>query len=227
MKAGLLAVICLLITGSVQAGSVWLPGTAIEGVSVPSVQSVKERRFSRTVRQQYDFSCGSAAAATLLSYHYNDPVGEVHVFQSMWDHGNQNKIRKEGFSLLDIKYYLDTRGYKAEGYKVPIDQLAENSMPAIVLISDHGYNHFVVVKGIHDGRVLVGDPSQGARSIPRDQFKDLLISPIVFVITNDSQRAVFNGQADWSTRPRAPLGMAVTKSDLAMASVLRPGPGDF
>ncbi|MDV7389798.1 hypothetical protein RZS08_00535, partial [Arthrospira platensis SPKY1] len=38
-------------------------------VSVPTV-SLKGARFIATLRQQYDFSCGSAAVATLLTHHY-------------------------------------------------------------------------------------------------------------------------------------------------------------
>ncbi len=35
-----------------------------------AVVSVKEARFTTTQRQQFDFSCGSAAVATLLTHHY-------------------------------------------------------------------------------------------------------------------------------------------------------------
>lgn len=34
--------------------------------------SLKEARFKTTVAQQYDFSCGSAATATLLTFQYGD-----------------------------------------------------------------------------------------------------------------------------------------------------------
>jgi predicted double-glycine peptidase len=216
-----------LAAGVAHAGSVWLPGIGIGGVRVPSIQSLHERRFSRTIHQQYDFSCGSAAVATLLSYQYDDPVSEQAVFRAMWANGNQAKIHSEGFSLLDIKHYLEMRGYVANGYKVPLDKLAKTRVPAIVLISDRGYNHFVVVKGLYDGRVLLGDPSRGARSVPRARFQHMLENPIVFVITSNRQQAVFNGRADWATRPLAPLGVAARERSLANATVLRAGPSDF
>lgn len=216
-----------LTIGAAHAGSIWLPGTSVGGIRVASIKSLQERQFSRTIRQQYDFSCGSAAVATLLSYQYHDPVSEQTVFRAMWANGNQAKIRREGFSLLDIKHYLAMRGYVANGYKVSLDKLVKTRVPAIVLISDHGYNHFVVVKGLRDNRVLLGDPSRGARSVPRARLQHLLSSPIVFVITSNRQQAVFNGRADWATRPLAPLGTAIMARDLATATVLRPQPGDF
>lgn len=229
MRASVL-LFCLGLTfaaGAARAGSVWLPTAGISGVRVPSIESLQERGFSRTVHQEYDFSCGSAAVATLLTYQYHDPVSEQAVFRTMWENGNQAKIRREGFSLLDIKHYLDARGYVSNGYVVPLDKLVQVGVPAIVLISDHGYNHFVVVKGMSSGRVLFGDPSRGARSMPRQRFEHLQINPILFVITNDRQKAVFNGRADWSTRPLAPLGTVITATSLATATVLRPGPSDF
>src|SRR5580658_2885474 len=67
------------------------------------VTTLKELRFRRVVKQAYDFSCGSAALATLLTYHYNYPVLEDSVLKAMFAEGDKEKIRKEGFSMLDLK----------------------------------------------------------------------------------------------------------------------------
>src|SRR5579859_4744487 len=61
------------------------------------VTSLKEARFKRTIHQQFDFSCGSAAVATLLTYQYDYPVNEQAAFVEMFRNGNQAKIRREGF----------------------------------------------------------------------------------------------------------------------------------
>ena len=84
------------------------------------VTSLKEARFKATTRQQFDFSCGSAAIATLLTYHYNYPVTEQAVFNEMFARGDQVKIRKEGFSLLDMKTYLEAHQFKADGFELPL-----------------------------------------------------------------------------------------------------------
>src|SRR3546814_5502098 len=65
--------------------------------SVP-VMSLKEKRWTTVVRQQYDFSCGSAAVATLLTYHYETPLAEAVVFEEMFVRGDQAKIQAEGRS---------------------------------------------------------------------------------------------------------------------------------
>lgn len=227
-RAHSLAVAALLacLAGTAQAGNVMLP--ALGGIEVPHIESIRERAFSRTVHQQYDFSCGSAAVATLLTYQYGDPVSERDVFKSMWEHSDQAKVRREGFSLLDIKRYLDAQGYESNGYEVPLEKLVENAVPAIMLISDRGYNHFVVVKGVSKDRVLLGDPSAGSRLMSRENFKKILVIPIVFVITNHRKQAVFNGRTDWRTEPLAPLGTAMAAARLAQATVFSsPRPGVF
>jgi len=191
------------------------------------VTSLKEARFKRTVRQQYDFSCGSAAVATLLTYHYNFPVTEQQAFVEMFEHGNQEKIRREGFSLLDIRNFLMSRGFEADGYEVPLEKLNETSTPAIVLIIEHGYHHFVVVKGVRNGRVLVGDPATGTRAMSRESFEEKWQDHIVFVIHNRHEMASFNDPRDWHVSPDAPLYTAIPHDSLFNVVVPKLGPGEF
>ena len=168
---------------AVPEGRVEIPVQAGGNFSVP-VFSMKEQRFQKTVHQQYDFSCGSAALATLLTHHYNFPVSEQEVFREMFARGDQAKIKKEGFSLLDIKNYLAVHGFDADGYVAELDKLSVAGVPAIVLFKEQGYYHFVVVKGHRDGRVLIGDSSSGTRAIPKSQFTEMWANKILFVIKN-------------------------------------------
>lgn len=192
-----------------------------------TVRSWKEMRFAATVRQQYDFSCGSAALATLLTYHYRYPVGEAFVFEAMYARGDQQKIRQQGFSLLDMQRFLQSRGFHADGFELPLEKLAEAKLPAIVLISDNGYNHFVVLKGILDGRVLLGDPASGARTVSLARFGELWRNKMLFVIHGYDGAVAFNGDQDWRTAPAAPLGQAVNAASLAAVTLPKFGPGDF
>jgi len=208
------------------ADEVWLPGVAAGGVSVPA-QSMRARRFARTIHQQYDYSCGSAAVATLLTYQYGTPTDEQAIFRAMWKAGDQAKIRQEGFSLLDMKNYLDAKGFIANGYVAPLTKLVTVGVPAIALVSEHGYNHFVVIKGLEDRRVLLGDPSTGTRVLPRERFRKMMRSPVLFVVTNHRRQAVFNGHRDWSQQPLAPLGAALTPPTLGLTRVLSPGSIQF
>ena len=191
------------------------------------VTSLKEARFKTTRQQQFDFSCGSAALATLLTHHYDTPVSEQAVFEAMFARGDQEKIKREGFSLLDIKSYLKTRDFLADGFELPLSKLAESKLPAVVLIVDKGYHHFVVVKGLRDGRVLVGDPSSGTRAISLEHFATLWKNKLLFVIHNQQAQAKFNQVADWQVAPRAPLPAVVSQSSTFSVTLPKFGPGDF
>jgi predicted double-glycine peptidase len=195
--------------------------------TIGKVTSLKEARYLSTVHQRYDFSCGSAALATLLSFHYEDKVTEQEVFLWMYRHGDKEKIRREGFSMLDMKRYLKSNGYSADGFFMALDQLAELGVPAIVLVNIKGYNHFVVVKGVTDKRVLLGDPSSGVRIVPRDEFTRMW-NGLVFIIRNRSilTQNNFNRMEEWKrVTERAPLGLALRDTALANITMLMPGPG--
>ncbi len=170
------------------------------------MKSVEERRFDTVIRQQYDFSCGSAALATLLHYHYSQPVDEQKVFIGMWAEGDRAAIRKVGFSLLDMKRYLAARKLQADGYRVTLDQIAKVGVPGIALITIKQYRHFVVVKGVRADEVLLGDPSTGLRSVTREEFQKSW-NGIYFVIDPEYQRgrAVFNRDSQWASFSRAPI----------------------
>jgi predicted double-glycine peptidase len=178
------------------------------------------------VRQQQDWSCGSAAVATVLTFHYAHPITERDALEAMFARGDQQRIQREGFSLLDLKRYLDSLGYEANGYETGLDKLAEAGIPAIVVINDRGYNHFVVVKGIRNGSVLVGDPAKGLRVLSREHFDRMWNPRILFVITARRDRAAFNTAVDWRYMG-APLGPAVSQDGLARVLLSRPGMTDF
>ena len=172
-----------------------------------SVRSVVDRRFTGVIRQRYDFSCGSAALATLLRYHYDFRVGEDTAFRGMWAHGDRDQIRRLGFSLLDMKRWLGSRGIDANGYKVSLDRIAQTGVPGIALIAIKNYRHFVVVKGINRHEVLLGDPSSGVTVMPIDKFQAAW-NGIYFVLGDDQALAKsrFNEGRQWSAYTRAPVG---------------------
>jgi uncharacterized protein len=194
---------------------------------VVPLTSLKEIRFRSTLRQKYDFSCGSAAVATLLSHHYAHPVTEQQVFAQMYQHGDQQKIRKEGFSLLDIQRYLAGEGFKADGFELPLQKLLEAKLPAIVLIAEKGYHHFVVVKGMAGGRVLIGDPSSGTRALSVSRFEAIWVNKLLFVIHDTATTPRFNAVADWRAAPAAPLAQGINRAGLDALTLPKLGPGDF
>ncbi|WP_420997485.1 C39 family peptidase [Cupriavidus sp. 30B13] len=227
-KLLLLAALALAAAGApvARADDAIVPADGSNFFSV-RVTSLKEARYKTTIRQQYDFSCGSAAVATLLTYQYGYPVTEQVVFANMYVNGDQAKIRQEGFSLLDMKRFLESRGFLADGYELPLSKLEETQIPAIVLVVENGYHHFVVVKGIHGNRVLIGDPALGTRAISREHFESIWDSQLLFVIHNREESARFNLAADWRVAPSGPYSMGINRDSLFFTVMPSRGGSDF
>jgi predicted double-glycine peptidase len=166
--------------------------------------------------------------ATLLSYHYGRPTSEQEVFKAMYANGDKEAIRTQGFSMLDMKTYLQSVGYPSNGYRVPLDKLAAASVPAITLVNANGYMHFVVIKGLKGDEVLVGDPALGAKVVDRKTFEEMW-NGIAFVLLGEREVAerFFNSDQDWAVRAKAPLGTALMYEGLSTFTLHIPGPDFF
>lgn len=218
MRAALLLLAVLAVGAGrpVAAGDVSVRGMG--AFSVP-VTSMREAKFATVFEQQYDFSCGSAAVASLLTYHYDLPTSELEVFEAMYAAGDRERIERVGFSMLDMKSYLAARGLPSDGYRIDLDRLTQASLPAIVLIDVDGYRHFVIVKGITQAGVLLGDPARGTRIVSEARFTEIW-NGIAFVLKADVEaaRASFNRPAEWAVVPPAPYGSALNRTSLATVS---------
>jgi len=154
--------------------------TPLAAVSRVPVQSLLEIRQHQVVVQKWDLSCGAATLATLLNYQYDNPVKEQDIAKALMQRkeyiDDPLLVRaREGFSLLDLKRYVDHRGYKGVGLgKLELNDLIKRS-PIMVPLNLSGYNHFVIFRGIRGNRVLVADPAWGNRTFLRDNFLEAWI----------------------------------------------------
>ncbi|AIR90990.1 C39 family peptidase [Pseudomonas cremoricolorata] len=134
------------------------------------VQSVRERRFADLVQQRTDFSCGAAALATVLKQAYWLDVDEHQVIEGMLAESDQDTVKVQGFSMLDMKRYVERIGMRARGYRVEADSLQRITIPVVVLMDIRGYKHFVVLQRIDKGWVYIGDPVLGHKRYRFDDF---------------------------------------------------------
>lgn len=203
----------LLAAGAPASAQVTLnDGGATYSLPVTSLHDIP---FRTTVRQQYDYSCGSASLATLLYYHYGVPVTEAEVFKAMYALGNPEKIRKVGFSLLDIKTYLAARGLQSDGFRLTWPQLAALHRPGIAVVTAGSYRHFVVVKGIRGDSILIGDPAQGLRIYSQADFLKIWNGIFFAIDDTPAVKAAFNQGAEWSPFATAPLGQPLSDESLS------------
>jgi uncharacterized protein len=144
-----------------------LPGTA---AIYPQMTTFRDQTFVNVVRQHTDFSCGAAALATILRYGYDLDITEKEVFLGMYAVSDKATVRERGFSLLDMKKYLETIGMQGVGFKISADALTKVKVPVIVLLNLNGYEHFVVMRKATPNGVYVADPALGNRVMPNDLF---------------------------------------------------------
>jgi predicted double-glycine peptidase len=148
------------------------------------VSSFQERKFREIVRQRTDFSCGAAAVATIFNYAYGRTTSETQILVNMLRVSDPRVVRTRGFSLLDIKRYVEAIGWRGEGYQVPFETLYELKVPAIILLDTRGYKHFVVLRKARDGYVQIADPALGNRIMWREDFEPAW-NGIVFAILGE------------------------------------------
>lgn len=154
-----------------------------------TVEPESEFLYKNVVKQEYDYSCGSAALATLLNYYLGEKLTEQQVIQGLMQHGEADKIQqRRAFSLLDMKRFCDVLGYNASGYKAEIDDLKALNKPAIVPITLFGYKHFVVYRGIYGNHIFFADPYRGNMSFTVEQFLKIWSENIVFIVSSDAVR---------------------------------------
>jgi hypothetical protein len=164
----------------------------------------EEFRFAHVIAQNYDYSCGSAALATLLNFSLGESLSEKQVIRGMMKHGDKEQImRLRAFSLLDMKRLCSVLGYDAAGYRAEMEDIENpEHWPAIVPIELYGYRHFVVLKGVHDNHVFIADPFRGNASHTLEHFEEAWYENVMFLVEEATET------------PRHENLLALTRDDL-------------
>ncbi|MFZ4762523.1 MAG: C39 family peptidase [Alphaproteobacteria bacterium] len=148
------------------------------------VKSLNDIKQDFVIRQQHDFTCGSAALATILYYNFHLNITEQDIIRSIIADGkNLAQAKREGFSLLDMKRFVERNGLTAKGYKeLSLTRLQEIGLPAIIAINREGYRHFVVVRDIKNNHILIANPALGNEWLNVEKFNQLWGNRIGFYI---------------------------------------------
>ena len=173
------ALVGCLVLCECAIASAWAAGTphsfyGLAGLSEfrKPVLSLRERRYQDIIQQRFDFSCGAAATATILRHAYNLDVTELDVIIGLAKVADEALAREKGYSLLDIRHYVETLGLRGRGYEIPGEMLSELRIPTIALLDLRGYRHFVVVRRAVGDKVYVGDPALGNRVMAMEEFQE-------------------------------------------------------
>ncbi len=142
-------------------------------------KSWTEIKDKDVIKQKYDFSCGAASVATVLTYFYKDVLSEEDVIKFMFGkkrlyYKKIKDLEEEDLylSFKDIVDFLKHRGYKPVPIAVSIEELRYLKYPAIVYLKIRGFDHFSVFKGIDNEFVYLADPKFGNAVFPIERFKN-------------------------------------------------------
>jgi predicted double-glycine peptidase len=174
-------------------------------------------RYKHIVHQAFDYSCGSAALTTVLQYHLGLSVTEKDAMEGMLAHGEREKIiARRGFSLLDMKRYVATLGSDSGGFRASMEDLEKLGQPAIVPIDYAGFKHFVVVKGVRDGKVYIADPSTGNIAFSSPEFEKLWDKGTLFVIYPSKDRPEVKSSLALSEQELGVISPDLVRDDVAL-----------
>jgi predicted double-glycine peptidase len=118
LVAGILALVLLPICSPVIAGE----DRRVDGHR--PVRSLLEIRREGVMIQNWDVSCGAAALGILLKYEFGEAVTEKEIARGLMRRGeyveHPELVRnREGFSLLDLKRYVQTYGAPSADVYLP------------------------------------------------------------------------------------------------------------
>ncbi len=133
------------------------------------IKTWKQLRDADLEKQDLDYSCGSAATATILRSFYSRDIYEKDILDEVVRVGDDGTA-----SFSDLQQAVKKFGFKAIGISANFEKLKTIKIPAIVYLRYRDKDHFSVIRGINDqGVVWLGDPSWGNRKFTEHQFRDM------------------------------------------------------
>ncbi len=133
------------------------------------LSSMRQRQMQQIERQTLDYSCGAAALAILLRLYFGQEIEEQDVLADLITRLPRDELAdriKAGFSMLDLKRSAQRLGYAAEGAMLTPEQATRLQGPVILLLHRGTLKHFVVLKGVREGRALLADSVRGHVRLP-------------------------------------------------------------
>lgn len=152
-----------------------VPAQAEVHLNLPSatgslpITTWKQLRDADLEKQDLDYSCGSAATATILRSFYGRDIYEKDILDEVMLVGDDGTA-----SFSDLQQAVKKFGFKAIGISANFEKLKTIKIPAIVYLRYRDKDHFSVIRGINDqGVVWLGDPSWGNRKFTEHQFRTM------------------------------------------------------
>jgi predicted double-glycine peptidase len=162
--------ISLLSLAPAMSGRALAAGTITE-----RPRSYQDLKFQFTVRQQRDFTCGAAALASILKYHYGMPVTEEMIFWIIVNRYKPEELKQKaevGFSFEDLIFVAEKLGFKSQAAVVAISELEKLNGPVILQMNMKRFDHFSVLRKKTADIAYMSDPLFGQLTLDSKEFKE-------------------------------------------------------
>jgi predicted double-glycine peptidase len=156
-----------------------------------------DMRKRNVVMQQRDYSCGAAALATLIRYHWGDEVTELQLLREVVRMLTVEELKERienGLSLTDLRRVAVRSGYLATIGRLKFEKLRESKIPLVVGIIVNDFDHFVVYRGTDGYYVYLADPARGNIRLPIPDFIEQWQKNLVLVVVKRGPDA----EKEWS-----------------------------
>jgi len=168
--APLAAALGLVLALSLAGTPGWTQGAQAHG----AVVSWRELRYTGVVAQSDWYTCGPAAAATLLDHYFGIRATEAEMLEAaLHAMGASGLEPGAGVTAYALVRALSERGLPVRGYRVQRDDLAtyfqQGGLPVILHVT-RPEDHYVVAVGSLGQWVLLADPSWGRRIVSWDEL---------------------------------------------------------
>jgi predicted double-glycine peptidase len=148
------------------------------GPPVRKPLSYLEQKYSVTVPQRFDFTCGAAALATLITHYWDQNTSEAKVLETLHSRYSKDtmssevwkEMQKKGFSLDDLIWAANKLGFEAQAASLPAEELGKIDGPIIVHVLEAKDSHFTVLRLRAAGWTYLSDPVQGAVTLTNEEF---------------------------------------------------------
>jgi uncharacterized protein len=147
-------------------------------IALGEIESAQDLQFAEIVKQGFDYTCGIAAAATLLGY-FGVTASEDELLAEVAARGAATAPDEGGrlaITLTNIIDLLSVRGIQSRAYRMTAEQMADALRRGFAPLLVHFGKpepHFTLVLGIDGDLVLCADPTVGLVGIEVGHFMEM------------------------------------------------------
>ena len=166
------------------------------------------------IMQMEALECGAASLCMVLAYY-----GKWLTLEKV---RSDCGVSRDGSSAKNLLIAARAYGLKAEGYKMEPTALRTINLPAII---HWNFNHFVVLTGFKNDKVVLNDPARGNIEVSFDEFDKAFTGIVLSFEKSESFVAEGKPKSVWGFAKKRLRGTAAAFLFVILTGILTAGVG--